>query len=541
MPSLSQLEEAVAELKREQSEAEVTVIVDATFAHRIDPSELPRFEAAVLQGEYVHPPAGAIGRGDAFLLRVAEKVDGTVLSNDSFQEFHGEHPWLFDRGRLIGATPVPGIGWIFVPRSPVRGPTSRKAVKDSTRAKKQVSKAIAVATKEAVKPALAAAAPAKRSAQVNNAAANPRSGARPVAEAPAAVNDPLTFIGFIASHALGAEVEGQVASYTSHGAVVMVGATQCYVPLGNLADPPPRSARSVLHREETRIFVVQALDPLRRGVELALPGVASVSGKPSDEMIKAEMRISKAPAALGPRRRAAKAPSKVPAKVPASEVRSEAPAKGQAKRPAVKPPSKAPPKPPAAEPPSAEPPAPKAPPKLPSKASATPRSKAPAKRPAPKPRSKAPAKPPAAKPPSKLPAAKPPSATSPMAPTAKPATTRATAKSLTPSAPARRKGRASDTGAGPDATKRTSRDDADKAKRILPVAVASRSVERSPAARQPTRTARGSITTKAAAVGTEDRASQAAGSRRATAPSSKVPPATSGGPRPRKKPAAVSK
>src|SRR5215469_4043369 len=83
-PSLAQLEDAVAEVKREYPEAEVTVIVDATFAHRIDPSELARFEAAVLQGEYVHPPAGAIGRGDAFLLRIAEKVDGTVLSNDSF-------------------------------------------------------------------------------------------------------------------------------------------------------------------------------------------------------------------------------------------------------------------------------------------------------------------------------------------------------------------------------------------------------------------------------------------------------------------------
>ena len=108
LPSLKQLEEAVKELRRDHPDAEITVIVDATFAHRIDPSELPAFEAAVLRGEYVHPPAGAIGRGDAFLLRVAEKVDGTVLSNDSFQEFHGEHPWLFERGRLLGGTPGPG-------------------------------------------------------------------------------------------------------------------------------------------------------------------------------------------------------------------------------------------------------------------------------------------------------------------------------------------------------------------------------------------------------------------------------------------------
>ena len=43
-----------------------------------------------------------------------------------FQEFHGEYDWLFDEGRLIGGKPVPGVGWIFVLRSPVRGPKSRR-------------------------------------------------------------------------------------------------------------------------------------------------------------------------------------------------------------------------------------------------------------------------------------------------------------------------------------------------------------------------------------------------------------------------------
>ena len=63
----------------------------------------------MLNGEVVSPPAGAIGRGDAFLLRIAEKTGATVLSNDSFQEFHGEHEWVFERGRLIGGKPVPGV------------------------------------------------------------------------------------------------------------------------------------------------------------------------------------------------------------------------------------------------------------------------------------------------------------------------------------------------------------------------------------------------------------------------------------------------
>ena len=52
------------------------------------------------------PPAGAVGRGDAFILKIADRIKGVVLSNDSFQEFHDEYPWLFDEGRLIGGKPV---------------------------------------------------------------------------------------------------------------------------------------------------------------------------------------------------------------------------------------------------------------------------------------------------------------------------------------------------------------------------------------------------------------------------------------------------
>jgi hypothetical protein len=129
---------------------------------------------------------------------------------------------------------------------------------------------------------------------------------------PAAVNDPLTFVSFIAEHPLGAEVTGRVDSYTSHGAVVMVGNAQCYVPLANLGSPPPRSAREMLSRGADVTFVVRALDPQRRGVELALPGVGTVSGTPSEEMIEAEVRLARKrqPAAnkvAGGSRRAAKA------------------------------------------------------------------------------------------------------------------------------------------------------------------------------------------------------------------------------------------
>src|ERR1700684_1825645 len=89
LPSLAQLDQAVREFLSENPGDVVTVVVDASFGHRIDPSELPTFEEAEEAGEVVSPPAGAIGRGDAFLLRIAEETGATVLSHDSFQESIG--------------------------------------------------------------------------------------------------------------------------------------------------------------------------------------------------------------------------------------------------------------------------------------------------------------------------------------------------------------------------------------------------------------------------------------------------------------------
>src|SRR5688572_31636776 len=132
-PSLAQLDQAVREFMQDYPDVTITVVVDATFGHRIDPSEQKAFDEAEANAELVSPPAGAIGRGDAFVLRIADKVAGTVLSNDSFQEFHGEYEWLFDEGRLVGGKPVPGIGWIFTARTPVRGPKSRRAVRAASK------------------------------------------------------------------------------------------------------------------------------------------------------------------------------------------------------------------------------------------------------------------------------------------------------------------------------------------------------------------------------------------------------------------------
>ena len=303
MPSLAQLDQAVREFIAENPADNVTVVVDASFGHRIDPSEVATFEAAEAAGEVVSPPAGAIGRGDAFLLRIAEKTGATVLSNDSFQEFHGEHTWLFEKGRLIGGKPVPGVGWIFMDRTPVRGAKSREVTKEAKRKKrseaeptpaasgsgdskraaasepkvrgrpKAVDRAIARATEEVVEPA--AGTKSRR-----------RRGNAPPAEA---VNEPLAFITFIAAHPLGSEVVGAVLEYSSHGAFVEADGARCYVPLSAMGEPPPRRAREVVFKGESRSFVVQAFDPQRRGIELALPGFAKVAGGPTAETVEAEI------------------------------------------------------------------------------------------------------------------------------------------------------------------------------------------------------------------------------------------------------------
>jgi hypothetical protein len=128
-PSWSQLNEAVDAFIVENPSVEVIVVADASFEHRVAANERAKFNEAVLAGDVVTPPAGAIGRGDAFILKIADRVDAVVLSNDSFQEFHDEYPWLFNEGRLIGGKPVRGIGWIFTPRNPVRNTKATRPTK----------------------------------------------------------------------------------------------------------------------------------------------------------------------------------------------------------------------------------------------------------------------------------------------------------------------------------------------------------------------------------------------------------------------------
>jgi hypothetical protein len=288
LPSLAQLDEAVRAFLAEHPTENVTVIVDATFGHRIDASERPEYEEAILAGEIVTPPAGAIGRGDAFVLQVADRVNATILSNDSFQEFHGgQYDWIFDEGRLVGGKPVPGVGWVFLLRTPVRGPTSRRAVRDNrsgaTGARNGASdgrrdrsdrggrnrrgRGGAEARNEGRSEGRGEGRSGGRSA-TPAAEADPRDDKRNAPQEP--VNEPLPFIEFVGSHPVGSLVDGVVEKFASHGAYIRAADALCYVPLKFMGDPAPRSAKDVMTLGETRRFAVHAFDTPRRGIDLLL-------------------------------------------------------------------------------------------------------------------------------------------------------------------------------------------------------------------------------------------------------------------------------
>jgi ribosomal protein S1 len=144
---------------------------------------------------------------------------------------------------------------------------------------------------------------------------------------PPAVNEPLAFINFVAAYTVGSTIEGEVVSFTSHGAMVDVplpvgGALHCYIPLTAMGTPPPTKARQVLKKGEVRSFVLAGLDPPRRVAELAI----STSAPEVEKLLPAPTVKKAAPAAKrAPTTKAAPSTTKAAAK-------KAAPAKKAAKK-----------------------------------------------------------------------------------------------------------------------------------------------------------------------------------------------------------------
>ena len=157
------------------------------------------------------------------------------------------------------------------------------------------------------------------------------------------MNEPLTFINFVAAFPVGSTIQGEVVSFTSHGAMVDVplpggGELHCYIPLTAMGTPPPTKARQVLKKGEVRSFVLAGLDPPRRVAELAIPPALPAGPKrtAAKKVAPAAKKAPTAKAAPSTKKAAAKkaaAPAKkATKKAVAAAAAKKAPKKAAAKK-----------------------------------------------------------------------------------------------------------------------------------------------------------------------------------------------------------------
>jgi hypothetical protein len=196
----------------------------------------------------------------------------------------------------------PTIGTTLTPVKSVKAPAKKvaiKAAKVPSKPTKKIAKGVVevppkkVTAKQAPPVKKAPAKKAAKKAAKRAAKTPPKMVALPeavldpanlTANAPAValrrgrqpVNPEKEFALFRAAHRLGSRVEGEVTTFTSHGAVIKVMLksgehVECYAPTTLLGTPPPARARDVLKRGDHKTFRLVTVDSERRIAELALP------------------------------------------------------------------------------------------------------------------------------------------------------------------------------------------------------------------------------------------------------------------------------
>ncbi|MEM9200864.1 MAG: hypothetical protein AAGC53_04365 [Actinomycetota bacterium] len=344
-PSLEQLVEAVKAFDEEYDFEIVTVIVDASFEHRVAKAERKAARAAIDANEIITPPAGVIGRGDTFILQVADRANAVVVSNDSFQEFHGTYEWLFDEGRLIGGKPIPGLGWVYVPRAPVKGPISRRAraqADDSTEKRKTPAttsskkSAKKSAKKQTAKPDTTQPGNKRRADTPKAEKRNSRS--QPTAEAsdkPGA-NAQGVWTTFRSEHPLGSTITATVDSFSSHGAYARAGDASVYLPLRLLGNPTPRRARDAVTVGESRRFIVHRYDSERRGIDAGIIPFEESSDQTEVSTNSSDMSNPTKGPTMAAKKAAKKSTKKSAKKAPAKKAAAKKSAKKAAKKSTAK-------------------------------------------------------------------------------------------------------------------------------------------------------------------------------------------------------------
>ncbi|QUX24908.1 MULTISPECIES: Hsp70 family protein [Nocardiopsis] len=115
--SLTRLYSALDELRVQNPGVEIVVVVDANFRHVVAEEERSEVDRDISEGALHRVPSRTVGGADVYLLEIARRKGGTVVSNDGFREHTDHHSWLSEPGRLLGAEEIAGM-WVFKERRP---------------------------------------------------------------------------------------------------------------------------------------------------------------------------------------------------------------------------------------------------------------------------------------------------------------------------------------------------------------------------------------------------------------------------------------
>jgi ethanolamine utilization protein EutP (predicted NTPase) len=123
-PDINRLELCRLAVLEQFPDHPVVLVADASLPRLVESqsesSQIVLLNSMMSDGRVISVPPGSPGKADKFILKMATSKSGIVISNDSYKEFQGDFPWLFDEGRLYGHTYHEVLGWEFSVRHPVR-------------------------------------------------------------------------------------------------------------------------------------------------------------------------------------------------------------------------------------------------------------------------------------------------------------------------------------------------------------------------------------------------------------------------------------
>jgi hypothetical protein len=86
------------------------IIVDASLKHHIDDPD--QLETLFISAKVLQAPSGTVA--DYFLLRTAEEHDAQVVSNDEFEQYRTEFPWI--KRRRVPYMIISGSVQLYLPK-----------------------------------------------------------------------------------------------------------------------------------------------------------------------------------------------------------------------------------------------------------------------------------------------------------------------------------------------------------------------------------------------------------------------------------------